>query len=71
MERPLLEDGLNTFVRYNEAISILHKVTRYEEKSLWGLSTGHKSFKTSTGLINIKFIFQWLMEKELPRPTGL
>ncbi|WP_407381299.1 hypothetical protein [Helicobacter sp.] len=33
-ERPLLEQGLDTFIRYNEAISILHKVRKHNEPTL-------------------------------------
>ena len=33
-ERPLLEQGLDTFIRYNEAISILHKVRKHNETTL-------------------------------------
>lgn len=32
--RPLLEKGLNTFIRYNKAIDILHKVLRKKGKSM-------------------------------------
>lgn len=34
MTRPLLEEGCKTFIRYNEAISILKKVQRQKESSL-------------------------------------
>ncbi len=33
MTRPLLEEGADTFIRYNEAISILHKVKSKNEES--------------------------------------
>ena len=33
-ERPLLEQGLDTFIRYNESISILHKVRKHNETTL-------------------------------------
>ena len=32
--RPLLEDGCDTFIRYNEAIDILHKVNKQDEESM-------------------------------------
>lgn len=32
--RPLLENGCETFIRYNEAISILHKVQSHNEESI-------------------------------------
>lgn len=32
--RPLLEKGCDTFIRYNEAIDILHKVQAYTEESM-------------------------------------
>ena len=32
--RPLLEKGCETFIRYNEAIDILRKVQKYDEKSM-------------------------------------
>lgn len=33
-ERPLLENGAETFIRYNEAISILNKIQRFKESTL-------------------------------------
>lgn len=32
VERPLLEEGCNVFIRYNEAINILRKVKKFKEK---------------------------------------
>ena len=52
MTRPLLEEGCETFIRYNQAISILKKVQSFNEPSFangvssmkpFGLRTFHKS----------------------------
>lgn len=42
--RPLLEQGCDTFIRYNEAISILHKVMSREEKSMESLISARLPF---------------------------
>ena len=42
--RPLLEDGADIFIRYNEAISILHKVQSFKEKSFAPLVSSQKPF---------------------------
>lgn len=34
VERPLLEEGCDTFIRYNEAVDILHKVKKHNESSM-------------------------------------
>lgn len=56
MTRPLLEKGFSIFIRYNEAINILHKVQLFKEGSFsqmvsarkpFGLPTNFKSFKKS------------------------
>ena len=53
--RPMLEDGLDVFVRYNEAISIMHKVKALNERSFadfinpqrfFGFPTKFKDFRT-------------------------
>jgi len=56
MTRPLLEEGFETFIRYNEAVSIVQKVSKYSEESFsrlvsprrpFGFSTDFKDFKNS------------------------
>ena len=44
MERTLLEDGLQTFIRYNEAIQVLNKVLSKKEKSLSKQISSSKPF---------------------------
>ena len=42
--RPLLEQGCDTFIRYNEAIDILHKVMSHKEKSMENLVSARMPF---------------------------
>ncbi len=44
MTRPLLEDGTDTFIRYNQAISILNKVKKMKEASLMAQISARKPF---------------------------
>lgn len=44
MERPLLEDNNDTFIRINEAIPILRKVKKFKEKSFSMLVSPRKPF---------------------------
>ena len=44
MKRPLLEDGQEVFVRYNEAIFILHKVLAKKEKSFGQVVSPRRPF---------------------------
>ncbi len=65
MDRPLLEKGLTVFVRYNEAVEILHKIRSFNERSFaevvhpamtFGLRTFYKTFdsqKSGKGLIKL------------------
>lgn len=48
MARPLLEKGCETFIRYNEAISILEKVLKPNEKSLKDKISARKPFGLET-----------------------
>jgi len=48
MERALLEQGCDTFIRYNEAIEILHKVMSFHENSMEELVSSRQPFGLST-----------------------
>ncbi len=48
VKRPLLEDGLNVFIRYNDAISILRKVKETTDKSFSDFVSAHKAFGLRT-----------------------
>lgn len=46
--RPLLENGCDVFIRYNEAIDILHKVQAQEEESIEHYVSSRKPFGLDT-----------------------
>ena len=48
VERPLLENGNDIFIRYNEAISILYKVQSFKEKSFEPFVSVRKPFGFDT-----------------------
>ena len=48
VERPLLEPGSDSFIRYNEAIPILRKVQKHKEASFSTLVSAHKAFGLRT-----------------------
>ncbi|OOF35596.1 Eco57I restriction-modification methylase domain-containing protein [Rodentibacter heidelbergensis] len=50
MERPLKEQGLDIFIRYNESISILRKVLAFKEKSFSELVSSRKPFGLATNI---------------------
>ena len=50
MMRPLLEDNTNTFIRFNEAISIIHKVKSKNEDSFMDCVSSRKPFGFSTSV---------------------
>ncbi|HBK82043.1 MAG TPA: hypothetical protein DDZ41_00335, partial [Flavobacterium sp.] len=47
-QRDLLEKGAETFIRYNEAISILHKVQNFNEKSFADIVSANDPFGFDT-----------------------
>lgn len=50
MERPLKEQGIDIFIRYNEAITILRKVAIQKEKSFADLVSSRKPFGLTTNI---------------------
>ncbi|MDO4549133.1 MAG: Eco57I restriction-modification methylase domain-containing protein [Clostridia bacterium] len=48
MSRPLLEKGCDFFIRYNEAIGILHKIFPFGERSIESLVSSRQPFGLST-----------------------
>ena len=48
MERPLLEENCETFIRYNEAIAILKKIQTFKEPSLKDKISARKPFGLET-----------------------
>ena len=47
-ERPLLEKGVDVFIRYNEAISILQKVKNHKEQSFSSIVSSRRPFGFAT-----------------------
>lgn len=54
MIRPLLEKGFDTLIRYNEAVSIIHKVLKFKEESFSNLVSSRKPFGFSTDFKSYK-----------------
>lgn len=68
MKRPLLEDGLEIFIRYNEAISIYKKVIEHKEKPFnkmvssrkpFGLATNYRGFKPTKSKTNNILLYRF------------
>ena len=54
MTRPLLEENSDIFIRYNEAIPILSKVRKENEKSFSSIVSSRKPFGFTTNFTNFK-----------------
>ena len=54
MVRPLLEKGFDTLIRYNEAISIIHKISEQKAESFSKLVSARKPFGFSTDFKNFE-----------------
>lgn len=71
VERPLLENGLDTFIRMNEAIPILRKVLAKKEKSFSSLVSSSKPYGLRSDFLNdpAKYDLPGISEK--PIKNGL
>ena len=54
MERPLLEKGFDSFIRYNEAIPIVKKIINVNKKSFSEIVSSRRPFGFSTNFSDIK-----------------
>lgn len=52
MKRPLLENNCDTFIRYNDAIQILHKIRQVGEKTFDNIVSPRKPFGLATDFRN-------------------
>ncbi|SEP80858.1 Eco57I restriction-modification methylase domain-containing protein [Nitrosomonas ureae] len=59
VNRPLLEKGFDSFVRYNDAVSIVHKIRTKMERSFSEMVSARKPFGFSTDFSNFE-------QKEFP-----
>ena len=54
LNRPLLEGKINTFIRFNEAVSIVRKIEIYNEKKFIDIVSSRKPFGIPTNFSNFK-----------------
>ncbi|UXM84076.1 Eco57I restriction-modification methylase domain-containing protein [Methanococcus aeolicus] len=59
LERNLLEKGYDSFIRFNEAVSIIRKISTFKEKSFSEIVSSRKPFGLTTNFADFK-------EKEFP-----
>lgn len=50
-ERYLLEDGMDTFIRWNNAVSIFHKVNCHDTKSVMDMVSAQRPFDLPTNVV--------------------
>lgn len=62
MQRPLLDFGADTFIRYNEAISIVGKVRKYNEPSIREIVSVSKPFGLRTNFLGKEKPFNGCIE---------
>ena len=54
LKRPLLEVGADTFIRYNEAISVIDKLRKFNEQSIKNLISASKPFGFRTNYFGVE-----------------
>jgi len=62
MERPLKEDGIDIFIRYNQAVSILRKVKSKKEKSFSSKVSTRKPFGLSSNFKGRKLSKEYMVK---------
>lgn len=50
-ERFLIENGMDTFIRWNEAVSIYHKVSSFSEKTVASIISSQRPFDLPTNVV--------------------
>lgn len=70
MPRPLKEDGLDVFIRYNEGISILRKVLAFKENSFSEMVSSRKPFGLATNINGISSPHKMLSPIKLYQNNG-